>query len=67
MTSVLLNGEPRELGVRATVADAVAAAGAPDRGVAVAVDGEVVHRAAWEQTPLGDGQRIEVLEAVQGG
>ena len=67
MTSVTLNGQSRELGEAATVADAVAAAGAPERGVAVAVDGEVVPRGAWAQTPLEDGQRVEVLQAVQGG
>ena len=67
MTSVTLNGQSRELGEAPTVADAVAAAGAPERGVAVAVDGEVVPRGAWAQTPLEDGQRVEVLQAVQGG
>ena len=67
MTYVVLNGEAHELGDRATVADAVAAADAPERGVAVAVDGEVVPRGVWSRTPLGDGQRVEVLQAVQGG
>ena len=48
---------------------AVAAAGAPaeGRGVAVAVDGEVVPRGEWESTELHEGQRVEVLQAVQGG
>jgi sulfur carrier protein len=67
MIAVELNGRARELPEEATVADAVSAAGAPDRGVAVAVDGEVVPRAAWPRTVLADGQRIEVLQAVQGG
>ncbi len=67
MISVELNGEAHELPDEATVADAVAAAGAPDRGVAVAVDGEVVPRAAWPETQLAHGQRVEVLQAVQGG
>jgi sulfur carrier protein len=51
------------------VDDAVAASGAqPDgRGVAVAVDGEVVPRGQWTATGLSDGQRVEVLQAVQGG
>ena len=42
----MLNGEERELAEGATVADAVVIAGAPDaeRGVAVAVEGEVVPR-----------------------
>jgi sulfur carrier protein len=67
MISVELNGQVRELRDDATVADAVAAAGAPDRGVAVAVDGEVVPRATWPRTPLSQGQKVEVLQAVQGG
>ena len=37
------------------------------RGVAVAVDGEVVRRADWATTPLADRQAIEVVRAVQGG
>ena len=67
--NLFLNGNPRELPEGATVRDAVAASGIPAlaRGVAVAVDREVVPRSRWEQTPLRDGQRIEVLEAVQGG
>ena len=67
MISVELNGEAQELRDEATVEDAVTAAGAPDRGVAVAVDGEVVPRAAWPRTSLAQGQRVEVLQAVQGG
>jgi sulfur carrier protein len=38
-----------------------------DRGVAVAVDAEVVPRAAWTTTVLADGDQVEVLVAVQGG
>ena len=40
---------------------------APDRGVAVAVDAEVVPRSAWDDTTIPDGARVEVLPAVQGG
>jgi sulfur carrier protein len=38
-----------------------------DRGVAVAVDAEVVPRAVWASTVLSDGDQVEVLVAVQGG
>jgi sulfur carrier protein len=67
--TVLVNGERIELGERASVADAVAAAGAdPDRrGLAAAVDGEVVPRASWRDTTLRQGQQVEVVQAVQGG
>jgi sulfur carrier protein len=66
---VIVNGEARELREGATVDDAVQASGAqPDgRGVAVAVEGEVVPRGQWSATNLNDGQRVEVLQAVQGG
>ena len=36
-------------------------------GVAVAVDGEVVPRAAWESFALAEDARVEVLTAMQGG
>ena len=67
--TIWLNGEARELPAGASVSDAVAAAGAPmlGRGIAVAVDGEVVPRSQWEATTVADGQRVEVVEAVQGG
>ncbi|MEA2475714.1 MAG: sulfur carrier protein [Thermoleophilaceae bacterium] len=67
--NLVVNGEPRELPDGATVADAVRASGMPAlaRGVAVAVDREVVPGSRWASTPLRDGQRVEVLQAVQGG
>ena len=37
------------------------------RGVAVAVDGEVVPRACWEVFALAEDARVEVLTAMQGG
>ena len=69
MTSVTLNGRRRELPRGATIEAAVREAGTPEagRGVAVAVDGEVVPRTAWHRTRLRDGQQVEVLRAVQGG
>jgi sulfur carrier protein len=65
----VLNGEPRDLGDRASVRDAVAATGAEHegRGVAVALDGEVVPRGRWDEVALTEGQRVEVVRAVQGG
>ncbi len=53
----------------ATVETVVRECGAADagRGVAVAVDGEVVPRSEWGSTSLTDGAHVEVLQAVQGG
>ena len=64
-----LNGEARELPAGATLEAAVRETGAEQgaRGVAVALDGEVVPRGEWEATALREGQRVEVLAAIQGG
>jgi sulfur carrier protein len=69
MPAVCLNGEERTLPDGATVLDAVHATGAEGeaRGVAVAVDGEVLPRGAWTSTALDEGWHLEVLHAVQGG
>jgi thiazole synthase len=64
-----LNGEPHELPPGATLADAVRKSGADEdaRGVAVALEGEVVPRAEWDATRLTEGHSVEVLAAIQGG
>ena len=65
---VELNGEPTALPDGASVAAAIEALGAAARrGVAVAVDGEVVPRSEWDATRLHEGEKIEVLAAIQGG
>jgi sulfur carrier protein len=66
---VLLNGETAELADGATVQAAVDSLDLPasGRGVAVAVDAEVVPRTEWDTHELQEGARIEVLRAIQGG
>lgn len=66
--TIYFNGAPRELPDGVTVAEAIAELGpGPRRGIAVALDGEVVPRAAWDDTQLRSGARLEVVQAVQGG
>jgi thiazole synthase len=67
--TVELNGSRVELPDGATVATAIERSGAaPEgRGVAVAVDGDVVPRSEWDATALVEGQSVEVLAAIQGG
>jgi sulfur carrier protein len=67
--AVRVNGAEVAVPAGATVAEIVGATGiGPEsRGIAVALDGEVVRRADWALTVVRDGQRIEVLTAVQGG
>lgn len=65
---VTVNGTDRELIAGATVATVVAdLAGAESAGVAVALNDDVVPRAAWAATTLTTRDRVEVLTAMQGG
>jgi sulfur carrier protein len=66
---VVLNGAEAELADGATVQAAVEALDLPasGRGVAVAVDAEVVPRTQWGTHELQDGARVEILRAIQGG
>jgi sulfur carrier protein len=66
---VVLNGAETELADGATVEAALAALEVPaaGRGVAVAVDAEVVPRGQWPAHALHDGARVEILHAIQGG
>jgi len=65
---IFLNGEPRER-AGATIAELLTDLGVEDRarGVAVAVDGEVVPRAEWDDRRINEGERVEALSAMQGG
>lgn len=66
---VIVNGEATELADGVTVAAAVEALELPaaGRGVAVAVDAEVVPRGQWGAHELQEGARVEILRAIQGG
>ena len=62
-----VNGAPHEVAGEQTVATLVAGVTVERRGVAVAVNGEVVPRSRWDQVGLRDGDSVEVLSAAQGG
>lgn len=64
---VIINGTAHEAAGSLSLAQAVRVLTAAQSGVAAAVNGAVVRRAAWETTALADGDEVEVLTAVQGG
>ena len=66
---ISLNGQSCDVPAGETVAAALGRLGVPleRRGVAVAVDGEVVPRGKWESFVLAEDARVEVLTAMQGG
>lgn len=71
-TPVVVNGESLDVAEDATVQDVVdrtlpGTDGASGRGVAVAVNSDVVPRSDWASTLLRADDRIEILTATQGG
>ncbi|MCM3265255.1 MULTISPECIES: sulfur carrier protein ThiS [Streptomyces] len=65
--TVSVNGEPRQVAPGTSLDAVVRSLTAAPSGVAAALNETVVPRARWASTPLRDGDRVEVLTAVQGG
>ena len=66
---ITVNGRPSEVAAGGTVAALLARLEVPAdaRGVAVAVDAEVVPRGEWDTHVVGEGAQVEIVTAVQGG
>jgi sulfur carrier protein len=67
LVTLTVNGDRRELVPGTTLAELVTGLVPSTQGVAAAVDGAVVPRRAWPDTPLADGSVVEIVTAVQGG
>ncbi|MFE7619144.1 sulfur carrier protein ThiS [Streptomyces sp. NPDC057496] len=65
--SVSVNGEVRVLAAGTALDALVAALTTAGSGVAAAVNETVVPRGRWSALVLADGDRVEILTAVQGG
>ena len=65
---VVVNGETKDLAASVSLAEVVSQTGARGpRGVAVAVNGEVIPKSAWPTVSLSENDRVEVLAAIGGG
>ena len=66
-----VNGDERECAcgdLAALWRAETAALDLPDpKGFAIALNGAVVRRDLWAATPLADGDRVEIIRAMQGG
>lgn len=65
--SVSVNGERRSVAAGTTLDALVAGLTSAHSGMAAAVNEAVVPRGRWAATALAEGDRVEVLTAVQGG
>lgn len=64
---ITVNGESRQVDPPLRLGELVDGQVADRRGVAVAVDGDVVPRAEWDAHELADRAAVEIVGAVQGG
>ena len=65
--TVTVNGETRDLPPGVTLEDVVSQLTESQKGVAAALNGEVVPRRAWPATALAERDAVEIVTAVQGG
>ena len=66
---IRLNGEAREITLDATVHQMLIDLGLEpaQKGIAVAVDGEMVFRKDWQTIRLKPESKVEIVRAVAGG
>ena len=66
--NIRVNDQPREVAANSALADLVSALGLGERkGVAIAINDEVVPRDAWAGRRLVEGDGVLVIQATQGG
>jgi sulfur carrier protein len=65
--NIVINGDQHQVPDEVTLDRAVSIVSRAAGGVAAAVNGDVIRRAAWASTRLAPGDQVEVVTAVQGG
>ncbi len=66
--TVFVNDQPHIFATDTALVDLLRERGLADRkGVAIAINDEVVPRSTWPVRALAEGERILVIQATQGG
>ena len=64
---IQVNGEAKEVEIGATVADLLELLGLDVKGLAVAVNMDIVRRGDYAAVEFSEGDEIEIVRAVGGG
>lgn len=64
---IVVNGEPRRIDGPATVADLLRQLSLDPRSVVVELNRQIVRRPQLQDTPLADGDAVELVHFVGGG
>lgn len=65
--TIVLNGEPKECADGLSLAEFVAQLGLKADRVAVELNRQIAARNRWSETPLHEGDRLEIVHFVGGG
>ena len=65
--NIFVNGELREVGGTASLAELITELDLPVTRIAIELNREVVRRGEWNTTMLKDEDRIEIVHFVGGG
>lgn len=65
--NIIVNGDRVEIASGATVKTLAEQQNLPDRGVAVAVNNDMVPRTDWDNKTLNEGDDVVIIRAVCGG
>lgn len=68
MIQLIINGNPRQFDTsRLNVAELVDKLGLTGKRLAIECNGEIVPRSQFAESPLQDGDKLEIVGAVGGG
>lgn len=64
---IILNGDSKRLPDHSSVLDLLQELRLTEKRLAVELNGEIVPRSTYAETPLNEGDKIEVVHAIGGG
>lgn len=65
--AVVVNGQGTTVPAGSTLEELLGQVEVDPKGVAIALDGDVVPRSRWRTTTLGPGAHVEIVTAAAGG
>lgn len=64
---IWLNDSPYTPAAATDLHSLIAELSLPEQAVAIAVDGNIIARSQWQATPLTEGIRVAMFQAIAGG
>lgn len=65
--TIKVNESPKEINAELSVAELIAKLRQSDKGIAVAINNEVINRDLWTDTNFNQNDNILIIQATQGG